>query len=127
MATTAAKRTRDYLVIIAFSLIAGLTSMIVCAREREHVSELTDAEQLQKDLRIASLAALAFQNDHGRLPYSLKELRALQSEHYLPNEFALKGVMYFRNDGGRPRLSWRDDAGRSAAYCRLDAALRGTC
>jgi transposase InsO family protein len=87
-------------VIIALSLIAGLTSMIICAREREHVPELTDAESLQKDLRIAALAALAFQNDQGRRPYSLKELRALQYEHYLPREFALKGVTYFRNDGG---------------------------
>lgn len=127
MSTTAAKTARDYVVIASFALIAGLASMIICSHEREHATQLTKADWPQTELRIAASAALAFQKDHGRLPWSLNELRTSQPRKYLPHEFDLEGVMYFRDEGGRPRLSWRDDADRDAAYCSLDAALREHC
>src|ERR1700739_280400 len=125
MSTTAARTARDSIVIVSFALIAGFTSMIICAHE--HAPQLTKADWPQPELRIAASAALAFQKDHGRLPWSLNELRTSQLRKYLPHECDLEGVMYFRDEGGRPRLSWRDDADRDAAYCSLDAALREHC
>ena len=127
MSTTTAKTVRDYVVIASFALIAGFTSMIICAHEREHASQLRKADWPQPELRIAASAALAFQKDHGRLPYSLNELRTSPPGKYLPYEYDLEGVMYFSDEGGRPRLSWRDNADRGAAYCSLDAALRESC
>jgi len=126
MSITAARIARDYVVIATFALIAGFASMVISWHVRERVSQ-QKKNWPQRELRVAASAALAFQKDHGRLPWSLSELSTSQSDKYLPHEFDLKGVMYFRDEGGRPRPSWRDDVERGVAYCSLEAALDEHC
>ncbi|TAM08241.1 MAG: hypothetical protein EPN70_00825 [Paraburkholderia sp.] len=126
MSTNAARITRDYVIIAGFAIIAGFTSMLICKHEREHVDQLTKTDWPQAELHTAAVAALAFKRDHGRLPDTLDELRTSQAGTYLPRALDIKGVMYFRDGEGRPRLSWRDDDG-DVAYCSLDAALRERC
>jgi hypothetical protein len=127
MNTTTAQTARDCCLIASFALIAGFTSMVICEHELEHAPQLTKAYWPQAELHTAASAAIEFQKDNGRLPYSLDELRAARAGTYLPREFDLKGVMYFRDGGDRPRLSWRDDVHRGVAYCSLDAALHEHC
>ncbi|HKR46608.1 MAG TPA: hypothetical protein VJU59_44280 [Paraburkholderia sp.] len=121
------RTTLEYCVITSFALVAGFASMVVCGHVREHTAQLTATDWPQAGLGAAAAAALAFQEDHGRLPDSLDELRTTRSGPYLPRGFDLKGVLYFRDGGGRPRLSWRDDVDRDAAFCTLDAALHKHC
>ena len=127
MVTTAVRTALEYCVIASFALVAGFASMVVCEHVREHAAQLTRADWPQAELRAAASAALAFQHDHGRLPYSLDELRTTRTGAYLPSGFDLKGVLYFRDGDGHQRLSWRDDVDRDVAYCTLDAALRKHC
>jgi hypothetical protein len=127
MATTAAQTAREYCLIAGFALIAGFTSMVICEHERERNPQLMKTNWPQAELHVAAAGALEFQKEHGRLPTSLDELRTAQAGTYLPREFDLQGVMYFRDGGGRPRLSWRDDVDRGVAYCSLDAALHEHC
>ena len=127
MVRTAVRTALEYCVITSFALVAGFASMVVCDHVRERAAQLTKADWPQAGLGAAASAALAFQKDHGRLPDSLDELRTTRSGAYLPRGFDLKGVLYFRDGGGRPRLSWRDDVDREAAYCTLAAALHKDC
>ena len=125
--TTAMRAVLQYAVIVAFSLIAGLIAMMVCKLMIEHTSERTKTDWPRAELHIAAAAAVAFEKDHGRLPLSLDELRSQGADIYLPRNFDLPGILYFRAGTDEPRLSWRDDVDSAAAYCCIDAALHERC
>jgi hypothetical protein len=127
MTTTAMRTVLQYAVIVAFSLIAGLIAMVVCKQTFGHTCELTKTDWPQPELHTAASAALAFEKDHRRLPFSLDELRSKDVGVYLPPDFDLPGVLYFRAGTDQPRLSWRDDVDSAAAYCSIDAALHERC
>ncbi|WP_233889935.1 hypothetical protein [Paraburkholderia flagellata] len=127
MVRTAVRTVLELCVIANVALLAGFASMVACEHVPEYAAQLTKDDWPQAELGTAASAALAFQKDHERLPHSLKELRATRAGAYLPRGFDLKGVLYFRDGDGRPRLSWRDDVDRNAAYCTLDAALHRHC
>lgn len=127
METTAEKIVRKYGIIAAFTVIAGVTAAFISQAELEHAPALTKDNWPEAELHVAASAALNFKKDQGRLPESLDELRDSPSAQYLPKDFDLKGVMYFRESDGRQRLSWRDDVDGAVAYCSIDAATRERC
>ncbi len=115
----------EHCLIASFAIIAGFAAMLICEHERS--PRLMNTNWPQAGLHAAASAALEFRKDHGRMPYSLDELRSTQDGIYLPRKFDLHGVIYFRDGDGHPRLSWRDDVDHGAAYCSLDAALQEHC
>jgi len=82
-------------------------------------------KSLNSQIQIAANAALAYKATTGRLPSTLQELRGRAHPALSTPDFYLDGVMYFREESGQPRLSWRDDS--SAAFCSLKAAQAGRC
>jgi hypothetical protein len=127
MTTSSMRAALQYAVIIAFSLIAGLIAIVVCRQTLENTVQLTRTEWPRAELHTVAAAALAFEKNHGRLPVSLDELRSKSVGDYLPRDFDLPGVLYFRAGTDKPRLSWRDDVDNTAAYCSIDAALHERC
>ncbi|MFP3637721.1 hypothetical protein [Paraburkholderia sp. SIMBA_054] len=127
MAMNTAKFLRKYSVIPVIAIASGVIATVLTNVEAASSASAAVTESWpQPQLEAAASAALAFRRDEGRLPATLDELRAAKTP-YLPNGFELKGVMYFRDEYDRPRLSWRDDDSGVAAYCPLDAAVHHHC
>lgn len=115
---------RRYLLIPTFALLSGAAATAYSHAELKESPAQIGSEWPKAELHQVANAALQYRSAEGHLPSTLADLKATR---YLPKDFDLAGVMYFRDTEGRLRLSWRDDRDGAAAYCSLDSAVREKC
>ena len=115
---------RRYLLIPVLALVSGVGGVALSHAELKDSPGKIINDWPKAELHQVAQAALKYRATEGHLPPTLAELQKAQ---YLPNDFSLPGVMYFRDTENRPRLSWHDDQDEAAAYCTLDAAVREHC
>lgn len=115
---------RRYVLLPAFALLSGIAATAYSHAELKDAPGKVLNDWPKVELHQAAQAALQYRAHEGRLPATLSELK---SASYLPKEFDLPGVMYFRDSEDRPRLSWRDDDDGATAFCSLNAAIHEQC